>query len=108
MRTLKTSENIRGYSTVKTLSSIGIGLYLYQHARSKELINSLTGLNISANYKKVIHLKKNIGNSTMFFAIDNIDLKVNTLDGKNKVHGTAIVAHQQQICNNDTNKVRQF
>ena len=44
----------------------------------------------------------------MFFAIDNIDLKVNTLDGKNMVHGTAIVAHQQQICNNDTNKVRQF
>ena len=76
MRTLKTSENIRGYSTVKTLSSIGIGLYLYQHARSKELINSLTGLNISANYKKVIHLKKEIANSIeMRWQEDDCDWK---------------------------------
>ena len=104
----KTIENILGFSTIENSLSIGIGSYLYQYTRSKKLINFLPDLNISANYKKVIHLKKNIGNSTVFFAIDNIDLKVNTLDGKNKVHGTAIVAHQQQICNNDTNKVRQF
>ena len=31
----------------------------------------------------------------MFFAIDDIDLKVDTLAWKNKLHGTAIVAHQQ-------------
>ena len=44
----------------------------------------------------------------MLFDIDDIDLKVDTLDWKNKLHGTAIVAHQQKICNNDANIVRQF
>ena len=43
----------------------------------------------------------------MFFAIDNIDLKVGTPDGKNQLHGTAIAAYQQQSGNNDTNIVRQ-
>ena len=63
MRTLKTSENIRGYSTIETLLSIGIGLYLYQHAKRKKLINFLSDLNISANYKRVIlHQKKDIAN----------------------------------------------
>ena len=35
MRTLKTSENIPSYSTIETPFSVGIRLYLYQHARSK-------------------------------------------------------------------------
>ena len=127
MRTLKTSENIRGYSTIQTLLSIRIGFSLYQHTRSKKLINFLSDLNISANYKKVIHLKKDIVNSIemrrqdnngvfippgfqkksqTFFAIDNIDLKVDTPDGKSQLHGTAIAAYQQQIGNSDTNMVR--
>ena len=33
-------------------------------------------------------------NCSTFFAIDNIDLKVDTLDGKNQLHGTAIAAYQ--------------
>ena len=33
-------------------------------------------------------------NRSTFFAIDNIDLKVDTLDGKNQLHGTAIAAYQ--------------
>ena len=114
---------------IKTPLSIKIDLYLYQHTRSKKLINFLSDLNISANYKQVIHLKKDIANSTemkwqenngvfiplgfqqnhpMFFAIDNIDLKVGTPDGKNQLHGTAIAAYQQKIGNNDTNIVTQF
>ena len=44
----------------------------------------------------------------MFFAIDNIDLKVSKPDGKNQLYGTDIAAYQQQIVNNDTNIVRQF
>ena len=114
---------------IKTPLSIKIDLYLYQHTRSKKLINFLSDLNISANYKQVIHLKKDIANSTemkrqenngvfiplgfkenhpMFFAIDNIDLKVGIPDGKNQLHGTAIGAYWLQIGYNDTNIVRQF
>ena len=114
---------------IKTSLSIGIDLYLHQHTRSKKLIKFLVDLNISANYKQVVRLKKDIAHSTemkrqknngvfiplgfqqnhpMFFAIDNIDLKVGTPDGKNQLHGTAIAAYQQQIGNNDTNIARQF
>ena len=32
-------------------------------------------------------------NHPMFFAIDNIDLKMGTQDGKNQLHGTAIEAY---------------
>ena len=47
-------------------------------------------------------------NLPTFLAIDNIDFKVDTPDGKNQLHGTAISAYQQKISNNDTNMVRQF
>ena len=33
---------------------------------------------------------------TVFFAIDNIDFSEDTLDGKNTLHGTVLVAFQQQ------------
>ena len=99
---------------IKTPLSIGIDLYLHQDTRSKKLINLLLGLNISANYKQVIRLKKDIANSNemkrqknngvsiplgfqqnhpIFFAIDNIDLKVGTPDETNQLHGTAIAAY---------------
>ena len=57
IRTLKASEKIQRYSTIETSLSIGISLYLYHHTRNK-LINCLSDLNISANYKEVIRLKK--------------------------------------------------
>ena len=63
MRTLKTIENIRGYSTIENPLNIVICLYLYQHTISKKLINSFSDLIISANYKKTIHMKKDIANS---------------------------------------------
>ena len=58
MGTLKTSENIRGYSTIESPLNIGIGLYLYQHTSSKKFINFVPDINIRANYKKVIHPRK--------------------------------------------------
>ena len=99
---------------IKTPLSIGIDLYSHQHTRSKKLINVLLDLNISASYKQVIPLKKDVAkyiemkwqenngvfipldfqqNHPMFFAIGNIDLKVGTPDGKNQLHGTAIAAY---------------
>ena len=50
-------------------------------------------------------------NRPTFFAIGNIDtgnIKVDTPDGKNQLHGTAIATYQHQTGNNDTNMVRQF
>ena len=32
----------------------------------------------------------------LYFAVDNTDLKIDTPDGKNQLHGTVIVAYQNQ------------
>ena len=74
----------------------------------------MSDLNVSASYQKVIRIKKNIAQSVLkqiaendnvfiplnisvdrpiTFAIDNIDLKIDTPDGK---HGTATVVYQQK------------
>ena len=37
----------------------------------------------------------------LYFAIDNADLKIDTPDGKNQLHGAVIMAYQ-----NETNKKR--
>jgi hypothetical protein len=35
-------------------------------------------------------------NNFLFFATDNTDLQINTPDGRNQLHGTAIAVYQQQ------------
>ena len=76
----------------------------------------MSDLKVSASYQKVIRIKKNITpsalkrraeNDNVFipliisvdrsitFAIDNIDLKIDTPDGK-QLHGTATVVYQQK------------
>ena len=111
------SNNIQSRVTIETPLSVGVGLYVYHNTRSKKLINFLADLNIGINYKKVINLKKDIANAIKqqrlatdgvfvpvgfekdqptYFAIDNTDLKIDTPDGKNQLHGTAIAAYQQR------------
>ena len=76
----------------------------------------MSDLNVSASYQKVIGIKKNIAQSILkrradngnifiplnisvdrpiTFAIDNIDLKIDTPDGK-QLHGTATAVYQQK------------
>ena len=111
------SNIIQSGVTIETPLSVGVGLYVYHNTRSKKLINFLADLNIGINYKKVINLKKDIANAIKqqrlatdgvfvpvgfekdqptYFAIDNTDLKIDTPDGKNQLHGTAIAAYQQR------------
>ena len=103
------------YSKIETPLNVGIGLYLYHLTRSKKLINFLSDLNIGINYTKVVNIKKDIVQTVLsrkmvnndifvpstftkghpvFFAVDNIDLKIDTPDGKKQLHGTATVAYQ--------------
>ena len=78
----------------------------------------MSDLNVSASYQKVIGIKKNITQSVLkrraendnvfiplnisvdrpiTFAIDNIiDLKIDTPDGKHRLHGTTTVVYQQK------------
>ena len=94
---------------------IGLILYFYHVSYSKRLINFLSNLNFSANYEKVLSIKKNIvqtilqkktekngtfvpsainENQIIYFAIDNVDLKVHNPDGKGQLHGTGIAVYQ--------------
>ena len=41
----------------------------------------------------------------IFFAIDNTDMKIDTVDGKNQLHGTAIAVYQQQNFTYDMEKL---
>ena len=77
-------------------------------------------LNVSISYDKIIDIKKDIpaniiesskenegifvpsslvNNEPMFFAIDNTDLKIDTVDGNDQLHGTAIAVYQQKLQN---------
>ena len=122
----KNETQTYSYSTIETPLSVGVGLWLYHTTRSKKMINFLADLNVSINYDKVSNLKKDVAcsiqesrtgsNGTfiptafskykpIFFAIDNTDLKVDTPDGKNQLHGTAIATYQQKNINvNEVNK----
>ena len=95
----------------------GSGIAFYHATSTKKLVNFLSDLNVSASYQKVIGIKKNIAQSILkrradngnifiplnisvdrpiTFAIDNIDLKIDTPDGKHQLHGTATAVYQQK------------
>ena len=82
-------------------------------------METLSDFNLSISYNKVLKIKKDIAltlrdkiqennayfpfllsqQEMLYFAIDNVDLKIDTPDGKNQLHGKVIMAYQ-----NKTNK----
>ena len=91
-------------------------MYRYHATRSKKLVNFLSDLNISINYRKVIIIKKDVAqpvlkqkeeyngvfipsnlkrDETVFFAIDNFALAIDTPDGKKQLYGTGAVVYQE-------------
>ena len=110
-----TNANCNTYQRIKTPLSVGVGLYLYHATRSKKRIKFFSDFNIGINYYKVIGINQDISNSIIekckennvvflrstlsknrpvFFAIDNTDLRIDTFDGRNQLHGTAIAVYQ--------------
>ena len=96
------------YNKIETPLNIGLGLYMYHVFRSKKLVNLLFGLNLGTNYQKVINIKKDIVQAVLerkkanngvfipstlkegqpiYFAIDNVDLKIDTLMVKDNFMG---------------------
>ena len=84
-------------------------------------METLSDFNLSINYNKVLKIKKDVASTLrdkiqennvyfpfllsqqemLYFAIDNVDLKIDTPDGKNQLHGKVIMTYQ-----NKTNKKR--
>ena len=105
------------FSKVETLLNIGLGLYTYYVSRSKKLVNFISDLNLGADYQKIVNIKKGIVQAVLekkkenngvfipstlkdqpiYFAIENVDLKIDTPDSKEQFHGTGTVAYQKKI-----------
>lgn len=113
----KENSNRSSYSTKETPLSVGLGLFLHQKTRSKDIIEMLSSLNLSCSYEKVLTIKESIAeeiieqmnnnngiyipntispNKPLYFAIDNTDVQVDTPDGRGQLHGTAQVIYQQK------------
>ena len=110
-----------GRAALETPLNVRVGLYIHHATCIKKLVNFLSDLNISdllinTNYKKVINIKKDVAQAVLkqkeednvvfissnlkreeavFFAIDNFNLAIDTLDGKKQLHGTGTFVYQE-------------
>ena len=106
-------ENFR--DMVETPLSVGLALPLHKETRSEKLINCLYDIGLTISYDKVMKIENGLGNAVLeniesnggtfipstleigkplHFAIDNIDFKNDTANGKSEFHGTTLVAFQ--------------
>ena len=98
------TRNLEISCTVETPLNVETGIYIHQKTRCRELIDILSDLNISIDYYKLLNTKSQLANTVLteinnndrvfiprsiskdlpiYFAIDNIDLKIDTPDGQN-------------------------
>lgn len=115
------SNNASFRQMIETPFTVGLGLHVHKTTRSKALVNMLSEFNLSISYEKVmklenliaasvvvdmeknngVHIPPNISqNKKMHFAIDNLDFRNETPDGKHEFHGTTTVTFQK----NETSK----
>ena len=86
---------------------------MHKKPRSKELVNMLYNLNFAASYDKISTIKYDVARAVkkrwkpmkeytysstypVYFAIDNTDSQIDTADGKQQLHGTAMTIYQQK------------
>ena len=82
---------------------------IYNHTRSKHIINLLSGMSLTINYDKILKIETNIAEvivkkmkdsagvyvspsiqkeCPIYFAVDNCDFQNDIPDGKHGFHGT--------------------
>ena len=102
---------------VETPFSVGVRLHVHKETRNKKVIDFLSDLGLSISYKRVLKIENGLANAVvekvttkggvfvpsslelgnkLHFAIDNIDFKNNTPDGKSEFHGTTLVVFQSK------------
>ena len=126
----KPQENVTRNSeiscTVETPLYVGTSIYIHQKTRCRELIDILSDLNISTDYDKLLNIKSQLADTVLteinnndgvfiprsiskdlpiYFAIGNTDLKIDTPDGRNQLHGTAIAVYQKKKLRSSTTRI---
>ena len=110
------------YGKRKTPLNVGLGPLLHQSTRSMGLINHLSELSLCMSYEKVRCIQTAMAESVaqrttetdgvyipplispvsaVYFAIDNIDFKNDTRDGKGEFHGTSSIVYQTSYQTSD-------
>ena len=111
-------ESNRGmYQNIETPLSVGLGLYIHQRTRSKELLDMFSETNLSISSKKVACIKRDIETAVrekvhdsdgifipstispsndVYSAVDNTDMRIDTADGQHQLHGTAMALYQKE------------
>ena len=111
-------ESNRGmYQNIETPLSVGLGLYIHQRTRSKELLDMFSEMNLSISSKKVACIKRDIETAVkekvhdsdgifipstispsndVYTAVDNTDMRIDTADGQHQLHGTAMALYQKE------------
>lgn len=124
MRAVKSKRQV-SYSTgdgnfrdmIETPFTVGLGLMVHKESRNKKVIQHLFNLGLSVSYDRIMKIENGIGNAIaekmstnggiyipehlvrdvpLHFAIDNIDFKNDTADGKGEFHGTTHVVFQKK------------
>lgn len=121
----KKSEVIR--SSREMPQQLAVGLAVHQSVRSKQIVNILRGFGISVEYNRLLRVETQIECSVLkrmeqnnglflppdivqgrhvFFAIDNVDFSEDTYDGRNTLHGTAMVIYQKCHVDDEKQEIR--
>ena len=95
---------------------LGVALKVHSSTRSKQLVTFLNSISVSVDYSRVLRLETQLAEAVikrmtltngiyippdlcneghLCFALDNIDFAEDTVDGKNTLHGTVLIAFLQ-------------
>lgn len=114
----KDSSSVR--TTIETLLEVGLSMASYHAHRSNKDVSILNSAKMGIAYGRVQKLTNQIANNAdinlgayvppelkkglpMRASLDNIDRKVDTVDGKMSFHGTAITLYQRPMSDPDAN-----
>lgn len=130
MNSVKTNRQVNTQGTfrqiVETPFTVGLGMHVHKTTRSKTLVDMLSSFNLSISYDKILQFETLLANAvvketeshngvfvppnvvegtSLHFAIDNVDFKNDTPEGKDEFHGTGMVVFQKFSNKNVSNLI---
>lgn len=117
LHTTKLDDTPGFRSTTETPFTLAMSLYCYHHLRSNKLANVLSKAGVGVSYERVKQCTAQVAEGVqrnmrengrnyvppglhrgkkLRFSVDNIDTQVDTTDGKDSFHATAMTVYQRE------------